>query len=124
VAELRQRADRAMMQLERALAARVADPKRRLSELAAALDALSPLAVLERGYSLATASGGRLVRDAAELAEGERVELRFHRGRAGADIVWRELAKSGTDPDSPEVAESADRFSMENRDPSPISKKE
>jgi exodeoxyribonuclease VII large subunit len=92
VAELRQRADRAMMMLERALEAGVAGPRRRLAGLAAALDALSPLAVLERGYSLATAAGGRLVRDAAELVEGDRVELRFHRGRAGADIVWRELA--------------------------------
>jgi exodeoxyribonuclease VII large subunit len=102
VAELRQRADRAMMMLERALEAGVAGPRRRLAELAAALDALSPLAVLERGYSLATAAGGRLVRDAAELAEGDRVELRFHRGRAGADIVWKEsgtgtnFGKSGT----------------------------
>ena len=111
VAELRQRADRAMEQLERALEARLNDPRRRLSGLAAALDALSPLAVLERGYSLATiaagrggdaaaahrggdaaAARGRLIRDAAELAEGDRVELRFHRGRAGAEIVWRELA--------------------------------
>jgi exodeoxyribonuclease VII large subunit len=119
VAELRQRADRAMMQLERALAARVADPKRRLSELAAALDALSPLAVLERGYSLATVaaagsddlSGRRLVRDAAELAEGDRVELRFHRGRAGAEIVWRELAepgKSGTVSREPASGEHPD----------------
>jgi exonuclease VII large subunit len=92
VAELRQRADRAMMMLERALKARVAMPQRQLARLAAALDALSPLAVLERGYSLATVAGGRLVRDAAELEAGDRVELRFHRGRAGADIVWRETA--------------------------------
>jgi exodeoxyribonuclease VII large subunit len=97
VAELRQRADRAMMQLERALKSRVAEPQRRLSELAAALDALSPLAVLERGYSLATAAGGRLVRDAAEVSVGDRVELRFHRGRAGADIVWRETGGHDAD---------------------------
>lgn len=88
IAELRQRGDRAAMLLERALRARVAGPLRRLAELASALDALSPLAVLERGYSLAAGANGQLVRDAAQLATGERVELRFHRGRAGADIVW------------------------------------
>lgn len=87
VAELRQGADRYAMLLERALRGQVARPQRRLAELASALDALSPLAVLERGYSLATASDGRVVRDAAELAAGDRVELRFHRGRAAAEIL-------------------------------------
>jgi exodeoxyribonuclease VII large subunit len=112
VAELRQRADRAMMQLERALQERVAMPQRRLSELAAALDALSPLAVLERGYSLATAANGRLVRDARELEPGDRVELRFHRGRAAADIVWRESGTVSREPASgehPDVALDGDR---------------
>ena len=90
IAELRQRADRHAMLLERALRARVAMPVRRLAELSSALDALSPLAVLERGYSLTTGASGRLVRDAGELKMGDRVELRFHRGRAGADIVWRD----------------------------------
>ena len=90
IAELRQRADRAAMLLERALRATVATPARRLAELASALDALSPLAVLERGYSLAADAQGRLVRDAGELKPGDHVELRFHRGRAGAQIVWRE----------------------------------
>jgi len=90
VAELRQRADRAAALLERALRSRVAAPARRLAELASALDALSPLAVLERGYSLATAADGRLVREAAQLSTGDRVELRFHRGRARADVVWLE----------------------------------
>ena len=60
----------AAMLLERALRARVAEPARRLAELASALDALSPLAVLERGYSLAADAGGRLVRDAGELSGG------------------------------------------------------
>ena len=90
IAEFRQRADRYAMLLERALRARVAMPVRRLAELSSALDALSPLAVLERGYSLAADVGGRLVRDAGDLEPGDRVVLRFHRGRAGADIVWRD----------------------------------
>ncbi len=88
IAELRQRADRSAMLLERALRSLVAARSRRLAGLASALDALSPLAVLERGYSLAATADGRLVRDAAQLREGDRIELRFHRGRAGADVVW------------------------------------
>lgn len=95
VAEMRQRADRASLQLERAIRGRVAAPLRRLGELAAALDALSPLAVLERGYSLATTADGRLLRDAAGLARGQRVEIRFHRGRIGADVAWIESGADG-----------------------------
>ncbi|MFN2425893.1 MAG: exodeoxyribonuclease VII large subunit [Candidatus Binatia bacterium] len=99
IADLRQRADRYAMLLERALRGRVAGRARRLGELAAALDALSPLAVLERGYSLAVDASGRIVRDAGDLKEGDRVELRFHRGRVGADIAWREIDGSpGTGP--------------------------
>lgn len=97
VAELRQRTDRAAARLEIALRARVTVPARRLAELASALDALSPLAVLERGYSLATAADGRLVRDAAQLSAGDRIQLRFHRGRATADVAWIEPGPSQED---------------------------
>jgi len=107
IAELRQRADRCAMLLERALRATVSIPARRLAELASALDALSPLAVLERGYSLAADASGRLVRDAGELKPGDRVELRFHRGRAGADIVWRD-AGAGSETTRSEVAHTRD----------------
>lgn len=99
IAELRQRADRAAMMLERALKERVARPARRLAELASALDALSPLAVLDRGYSLATNADGRLVRDAEELKAGDRVVLRLRSGRAGADVVWSQSdGEDGADP--------------------------
>jgi exodeoxyribonuclease VII large subunit len=90
VAELRQRADRVADRLEKTLRLRTERSARRLAALASALDALSPLAVLQRGYSLAASPGGRVVRDAAQLTVGERIELRFRRGRAGADVVWIE----------------------------------
>lgn len=100
IAELRQRADRFAMLLERGLKALVEGRARRLAGLASALDALSPLAVLERGYSLAADANGRIVRDAGDLEVGDRVELRFHRGRAGADIVWRDIGKDREDKDA------------------------
>lgn len=97
VAELRQGADRCAARLERALRARATLPARRLAALASALDALSPLAVLERGYSLVTATDGRLVRDAAQLRVGDRVTLRFHRGLARADVGSVEVDRSQED---------------------------
>ncbi len=48
---------------------------------------VSPLAVLGRGYSLTLgASDGRIVRDAAELAAGDRLVTRLARGRVTSRV--------------------------------------
>ncbi len=68
-------------------AARAADARRK--RLAAAIDqlrALSPRGVLERGYCLARAADGSLVRVASDLAAGQLVNLEFGRGEADARI--------------------------------------
>lgn len=44
------------------------------------LNALSPLSTLERGYAIATLEGV-VLRDAAQAAAGDQVDLRLHRGR-------------------------------------------
>jgi exodeoxyribonuclease VII large subunit len=63
----------------------------RLSRLAASLDGLSPLAVLGRGYALVwDEAGGRLVRDAAEVDEGQGLRIRLHRGALRATVLTRE----------------------------------
>lgn len=59
------------------------------------LQALSPLAVLDRGYSLVyrdaeTASTSLLVKDASQIATGDRLRMRFARGRAQARVVETE----------------------------------
>lgn len=51
----------------------------------AVLDARSPLKIMESGYSLAY-KGDILVKDSAELSEGEHITLRFHKGGAEAEI--------------------------------------
>ena len=50
------------------------------------LDAMSPLRVLERGYSLVRRSGGEVVTCAAALRPGEAIEVRLARGRLGARV--------------------------------------
>jgi exodeoxyribonuclease VII large subunit len=52
----------------------------RLGVAAASLDALSPLAVLRRGYALAEDERGRAIRSAAAVNEGERVRVRLGSG--------------------------------------------
>jgi exodeoxyribonuclease VII large subunit len=82
------RAALAPMELRLASAVRraVAADRRRLAEHAARLDALSPLAVLGRGYAIATREGRALV-DAADVAPGDRVEVRLHRGAIVTEVV-------------------------------------
>jgi exodeoxyribonuclease VII large subunit len=52
-----------------------------IARLGAALEALSPLKVLSRGYSIATDDRGRVLRDAASLEAGDRVEVILAKGR-------------------------------------------
>jgi len=55
----------------------------RLQELTAALNSLSPLAVLGRGYSLTrTWTEGKVVTDAATLAPGDELRVSFAQGEA------------------------------------------
>lgn len=67
-----------------ALSARLAEPRGRLDRLAAQLDALSPLAVLARGFSVARTADGRVVRRRAELPPGTPFTLRVSDGEVGS----------------------------------------
>jgi len=53
----------------------------RVHALAGRLHALSPLAVLERGYSITFDSRGRIVRSAQQVNPGDLIETRLHEGR-------------------------------------------
>lgn len=66
--------------LETAARARLEDARRRLGLAAASLDAMSPLAVLGRGYALATDARGRVLRSARGVEEGETVRVRLAEG--------------------------------------------
>lgn len=71
------------------------DERRRLLSLEDRLRALSPRAVLERGYTLVRTADGRLVRGVEALAAGDRILVEFARGEAGA--VIETIRKGGTD---------------------------
>jgi exodeoxyribonuclease VII large subunit len=57
-----------------------------LHKAAAALDAMSPLAVLGRGFSICKDEQGRAVMDASSLAPGNKLFIRFHIGSAEAEV--------------------------------------
>jgi exodeoxyribonuclease VII large subunit len=74
------------VRLGAAMRADLAGLRRRLAGAAGRLDALSPLAVLGRGYAIATGPSGRAVVDAAELRPGDAVLVRVHRGSFAAHV--------------------------------------
>lgn len=55
--------------------------RQRLTALGRALDAVSPLATLERGYAIVTAADGHVLHDAAQTRPGDRITARLARGR-------------------------------------------
>jgi len=81
VAKARARFESAYTGCNAASAARMEQAKQRLGLAAAALDALSPLAVLERGYAIAQDKQGRLVRDAQAVSIGDSLQVRLAKGR-------------------------------------------
>src|SRR5207253_3212278 len=69
---------------------RVAVQRRgRLEQLSGRLDALSPMAILERGYALVFDASGKLVKDAAQVQVGEEISARLARGEIGAVVKKR-----------------------------------
>ncbi len=94
---IRARLSRAELRLQSAtaagehrLGARLAAARLRFQPLAARLDALSPVAVLERGYSILSGPDGRVIKAAAEAPAGTEVQARLARGRLRATVTGSE----------------------------------
>jgi exodeoxyribonuclease VII large subunit len=60
--------------------------KVRLDRMDTALQALSPLAILERGYALVFDSSGKLLKDAARVKAGDEISARLARGTVNATV--------------------------------------
>lgn len=89
--EDQQRLDELSVDLLRRLGDRLRDCRNRLAHQAGRLSALSPLAVLERGYSIThKLPGERIVKDAAELAAGDLVRITFALGQARCRVEEKE----------------------------------
>jgi exodeoxyribonuclease VII large subunit len=58
----------------------------RLEQLAGELGALSPVAILERGYALVFDPSGKLVKDSAQVQAGEEIRARVARGEIKAVV--------------------------------------
>jgi exodeoxyribonuclease VII large subunit len=84
--EARARFDTAYTDCDTAFGKQLDEAKKRLGLAAASLDALSPLAVLQRGYAIAQSEDGTLLRDAKSVAIGDSVRVRLAKGTLGARV--------------------------------------
>jgi exodeoxyribonuclease VII large subunit len=69
-----------------AMRTRIAQDRARLEQLAAKLDALSPVKILDRGYALVFDASGVLIKDATQLSPGQQVSARVARGSFTAEV--------------------------------------
>jgi exodeoxyribonuclease VII large subunit len=91
VADLRARTTRAEHQLLSLATVRRHRAERHLATLAARLDALSPLAVLGRGYALCwNESRTAIIRSASTVHTGDRVRVTLAQGEIGCRVEERE----------------------------------
>ena len=79
-----------MASLATATRARLLAGRAALDRRAASLEALSPLAILNRGYALVFDGNGQLVSDAARLVSGDEISVRLARGRIRARVTSSE----------------------------------
>jgi exodeoxyribonuclease VII large subunit len=93
--EPRDRAVAAARMLAAAVARRVEARRTAVAALAGRLNALSPLATLERGYATARAENGETLSSIAQFTEGADFTLRLHDGEV--DATTRRIRAAGED---------------------------
>ncbi len=74
-------------ELPRAIANRLRTEQVRLDGLLQQLNALNPLAILRRGYSLTMAADGRVVRRAKDVGRGDRLTTRLAEGHLTSEVL-------------------------------------
>ncbi|MCA9037233.1 MAG: exodeoxyribonuclease VII large subunit [Planctomycetaceae bacterium] len=87
VDERRQRCDELAEAAQRAIQWMLERRRQQLTATAASLDALSPLKVLSRGYSLTLREDGTLVRDASTVTDGDILKTRLANGTISSVVI-------------------------------------
>lgn len=87
---LRQAADLLLARAGRAAREHVRVQRADVGGLRRALDAVSPARTLARGYAVVRRADGRLLRDAADAAPGETLDIQLSRGRLAATVTGKD----------------------------------
>ena len=89
----RQHLDIVQTRLQEGVSSALRTEQERLSKVTTTLSALSPYAVLERGYAIVRDAAGHSIDSARDLTEGQQAELVFRDGNAGILIEKISLKK-------------------------------
>jgi len=87
LAAVRHRLEAALAGLAGATRGRLRENRAALDRRVASLEALSPVAILNRGYALVFDANGELVKDAAQLKKDQEIAARVARGRFRAKVT-------------------------------------
>src|SRR6202051_2489943 len=90
LAAVRQQLDAQISTLAAATHTRLLESRGILERRTASLEALSPVAILNRGYALVFDAEGRLLKDASTVKAGDEVSARLARGRIRAQVTGAE----------------------------------
>lgn len=93
IVRLRESAISSQQALRAAIALKLGRHAETLRTLARTLNALNPLATLERGYAIAFDTEGQVLRDAKMLRVGDRISLRLAAGNVRAEIIASEIGQ-------------------------------
>ena len=85
--ERRQLCDELAARAERAIRSKTERVQQQVATVAASLDALSPLKVLSRGYSLTTGANGTIIRSKSDVTAGDELETRVADGVIRSTVV-------------------------------------
>ncbi len=86
LAEARARFESAYGGCQAAIQKQLTEAEKQLGLAAASLDALSPLAVLQRGYAIAQKQDGTLLRDAGAVSVGDSIRVKLSKGTLDARV--------------------------------------
>ena len=84
-----QRLDELDQRLRRAWESRFTRATQKLLLVQRGLDAISPLATLERGYAIVSGPDGRALQDAAEVKVGDTIDARLRHGSVQATVTGK-----------------------------------
>jgi exodeoxyribonuclease VII large subunit len=87
LAAVRQQLDAQLANLAAATHSRLLGSRGTLQRWTASLEALSPVAILNRGYALVFDGQGRLLKDASQVQAGDEVTARLARGRVRSRVT-------------------------------------
>ncbi len=83
----RRRQQNAAQALVQTIRLQMARRKARLETLAAKLEQLSPLTILNRGYAIVTTQEGHVLMESSQAPEGAAIRVRLARGRLEAQVI-------------------------------------